>query len=333
MRINGVVYTSLTAMQGVVREDVVAFLTEWYDSQAYVNGHTSGSTGVPKPVALLKSDMQASARLTNSYLGIDAQSTLLLCLSSSYIAGKMMIVRAIEAGAELIVVPPSSTPINHLRQPITMAAMVPMQVSETLSMPDGVRLMSQIANLLVGGSPVSEELEQKLMALPNNIYVTYGMTETVSHVALRCIGETYYTAIGDVTFHIDNRCCLVVDAPQLSGKQFVTNDMVELVGERQFKWLGRYDNVIMSGGLKFCAEQLERKIASIISHRYYITAADDERLGQHIVLVIESAPYDDAQMQQLKSAMSDLLDRYEYPREIRFVAQLQETGSGKIKRM
>ena len=125
----------------------------------------------------------------------------------------------------------------------------------------------------------------------------------------------------------------MVDAPQLSGNQFVTNDVVELVGERQFKWLGRYDNVIMSGGLKFCAEQLERKIASIISHRYYITAADDERLGQHIVLVIESAPYDDAQMQQLKSAMSDLLDRYEYPREIRFVAQLQETGSGKIKRM
>ena len=333
IKINKVLYTSLEAMRDRVQEDVVNFLSEWYNDSPTIIGHTSGSTGVPKPITLLKRDMQASARLTNRFLGIDDKSTLLLCLSPSYIAGKMMIVRAIEAGAHLVVVKPSSTPLLDITEPITMAAMVPMQVAETLRCADGQKQLSNIEQLLVGGAPVDEQLESQLVMLPTITYVTYGMTETVSHVALRRVGEAFYTAIGDVTFTTDNRSCLVIDAPQLSGSRFVTNDVVELVDTCRFKWLGRYDNVIMSGGLKFCAEQLEEKIAHLIRNRFYITAAPDERLGQHVVLMIEGDAYDNARLQQLREDMSQHLARYEMPRDIRFVDKFQETSSGKVKRL
>lgn len=333
IKINNVLYTSLAAMRGEVQEDVVNFLTEWYNDQPDIIGHTSGSTGVPKPISLLKRDMQASARLTNQFLGLDERSTLLLCLSPSYIAGKMMIVRAIEAGAHLIVVSPSSTPLCDINTPITMAAMVPMQVAETLRCADGQKQLANVTQLLVGGAPVDEELERQLVVLPTVTYVTYGMTETVSHVALRRVGETSYTAIGDVTFTTDNRSCLVIDAPQLSGRRFITNDVVELIDGFRFKWLGRYDNVIMSGGLKFCAEQLEEKIAHLLPERFYITAAPDERLGQHVVLMIEGQAYTDDRLRQLREDMSQCLTRYEMPRDIRFLERFQETSSGKVKRL
>ena len=332
MRINGVSYTSLDAMRNDVPTDVVDFLVEWYSDAPSLRGYTSGSTGVPKPIELLKSDMLASARLTNSYLGIDAHSTLLLCLSPSYIAGKMMIVRAIASGAQLVVVSPSSTPLVGLDVAITMAAMVPMQVAETLRQADGEAQLVCVSKLLVGGAPVDDVLEQKLMTLPVETYVTYGMTETVSHVALRRVGETCYTAIGDVTFATDERGCLVIDAPQLSGRRFVTNDIVQIVDACRFRWLGRYDNVIMSGGLKFCAEQLEAKIAHLIPRRYYIMAAPDERLGQRVVLVIEGRPYDEVALQQLRIELSTCMSRYEMPRDIRFIEHFAETSSGKVKR-
>lgn len=333
MRINGKRYTSPESMRGKVPEDVVNFLVEWYDDAEYMQAYTSGSTGVPKAIKLLKRDMLASAQLTNQFLGIDAQATLLLCMSPSYIAGKMMIVRAILAGAHLVVVPPSSTPLQTIDIAITMTAMVPMQVAETLRQVQGKEQLSRVSKLLVGGAPVDSALEQQLLALPTTTYVTYGMTETVSHVALRRVGEPYYTAIGDVSFTTDHRDCLVIDASQLSAKRFVTNDVVELIDHRHFCWKGRYDNIIMSGGLKFSAEQLEAKIAPLLASRYYFTAAPDERLGQHVVLVIEGQPYDEVALEQLRVAMTAYLTRYEMPREIRFLERFAETASGKVKRL
>ena len=320
-------------MQGEVPAAVVEFLELWYNDADSVQGYTSGSTGAPKPIKLLKSDMRASARLTNHYLGIDSHSTLLLCLSPSYIAGKMMIVRALEARASLLVVEPSSTPLQNLDTSITLAAMVPMQVSETLQQKDGAAQLSRIEQLLIGGAPVLPALENRLKTLTTHTYITYGMTETVSHVALRRPGDDCYDAIGDVSFEVDKRGCLVIDAPQLSERRFVTNDMVSLDSERRFRWLGRYDNVIMSGGLKFCAEELEKKITSVIPSRYYITAAPDERLGQHIVLVIESLPYNPVQEEKLREQLSQILSRYEMPREIKYMSRFEETYSGKIKRL
>lgn len=321
-------------MTGSVPADVVAFLGEWFNDSPYLVGHTSGSTGVPKEIRLLKSDMRASARLTNGVLGIDATSTLLLCLSPSYIAGKMMIVRALEAGASLIVVEPSSTPLNGVQETVTMAAMVPMQVLATLRQKDGEQQLLAIKQLLVGGAPLDRATEHRLAQLPIKTYVTYGMTETVSHVALRRVGinDGCYEAIGDVTFATDNRGCLVIDAPQLSDRKFVTNDVVSLRDARHFVWQGRYDNVIMSGGLKYCAEVLEKKIAEVMHDRYYFTSSPDERLGERIVLVIESAPYEKEKEAQMLASLTTLLSRYEIPREVRYCERFAVTSSGKVKR-
>lgn len=332
IKIDGVTYASLDAMREVVHSDVVDFLSEWCNDNDYVMGHTSGSTGKPKAVKLLKSDMRASAQLTNSYLGVGAGDTLLLCLSPAYIAGKMMIVRALEAGAALRVVAPTSTPLEEVNEPIALAAMVPMQVSQILAREEGVKQLSLIETLLIGGAPVDAELEQRLLSLPTQCYVTYGMTETVSHVALRRVGEPYYRALGGVTFGVDERGCLVIDAPQLRCKRFVTNDIVELADNRRFVWRGRYDNVIISGGLKFCAEELEAKLAPLITSRYYITSAPDIRLGEHIVLVIEGVEPDSNTLERLKQAVSQRLTRYEMPREIRFVEEIKMTATQKIKR-
>lgn len=333
IRINDVLYTSLVAMSGVVDDAVAAFLTEWYSDADYVEGHTSGSTGEPKTVRLLKADMRASARLTNQYLNIDERSLLLLCLSPSYIAGKMMIVRAVEAKASLWVVKPSSTPLATVRRSVSLAAMVPMQVAATLQQSDGMQQLSMVDCLLVGGAPLSRETEQQLLSLPTTVYVTYGMTETVSHVALRRVGECCYKALGDVTFGADERDCLVIQAPRLSVGRLVTNDIVALKNDKSFEWKGRYDNVIMSGGLKFCAEVLEQKIATVISSRYYIKSAPDNRLGQRVVLVIEDKPYDDSRLSALREALARHLSQYEMPREICFMSHFEMTESGKVKRI
>lgn len=333
IKINHIVYTSIDDMEGSVPDAVVSFLREWYNGDSYVMGHTSGSTGTPKPLQLLKSDMRASARLTNQFLGIGRDATLLLCLSPTYIAGKMMIVRAIEAQAHLMVVEPSSTPLDAVSCSITLAAMVPMQVAATLRQPDGIGRLSLVSQLLVGGAPVDDTLEQQLLSLPTYVYVTYGMTETVSHIALRRIGHTHYTAIGDVTFSTDSRQCLVIVAPQLSGYRFVTNDIVQLADNKHFVWRGRYDNVIMSGGLKFCAEEIERKISTVIASRYYITSAPDEVLGERVVLVIEGAAYSDEAFYTLRENLAQHLTRYEMPREIRFMPCFPTTYSGKVKRV
>lgn len=318
------------------------FLYEWTNEQPDVEGHTSGSTGVPKEIRLRKEDMQASARITNEFFGIGQASVLLLCLSVSYIAGKMMVVRALEAGAELWCVQVSSHPLRELRnsgfylaggaeKKIDLAAMVPLQAEETLKVAEEKKEFICVRQLLIGGAPVSSRLEQQLQLLPVHCYATYGMTETVSHVALRRMdGRSEYDALGEVSFSSDCRGCLVIHAPHLTGRKFVTNDMVELKDERHFRWLGRYDHVINSGGIKFFPEVIEGKIASCFSCRYFITSLPDERLGERIVLVIEGKPQEDESL--LMKKLKLFLVAYEMPKEILYLPHFRETFSGKIIR-
>lgn len=309
------------------------FLEEWLDAKPYVVGHTSGSTGKPKEIRLNKADMRASARITNERLGIGPDAVLLLCLSVSYIAGKMMVVRALEAGAELWVVPPGTHPLREVDwqdgRKVDLAAMVPMQVEESLKT-EGQAFLN-IRQLLVGGAPVASQLEEKLGGLPTACYATYGMTETVSHVALRKIGQdAYYTALGEVAFGKDERECLVITAPHLQEGCFVTNDVVELLDRRHFKWLGRWDNVINSGGLKFFPELIEEKIAALFRGRFFITSQPDERLGEKIVLVVEGEL--PLPQEQLNEELRKILAKYEVPREIAILPRFYETDSGKVIR-
>ena len=277
--------------------DVVSFLTEWFDDREYVVGHTSGSTGTPKKIHLLKSDMEASARLTNEFFGIDTDSVLLLCLSPNYIAGKMMIVRALLAGANLLVVKPSSSPLKEINRSVDFAAMVPMQVQESLSDSVTRNKISYIKQLIIGGA------------------------------------YSGYKALGNITFSQDDRGCLCIHAPHLSNTFFITNDIVRLSGKTSFEWLGRFDNVINSGGIKLFPEEIEKKISELIpDKRFYVTGVLDERLGEKAVLIIEDQNWTQEKIASFMKEVRFILSPYQIPKEIRFVSNFRETYSGKIIR-
>ncbi len=325
------------------REEVLAvatpavadFLDEWYSSSDFVCGHTSGSTGAPKPVKLLKRDMEASARLTNDFFSIDYRSTLLLCLSPDYIAGKMMLVRALLSGADLLVVPPSSQPLATISEPIDFVAMVPAQVVETLDSVEQTARLACVKNLIIGGAPLAPDTEVRLSDLSVVAYATYGMTETVSHVALRRLGDPagVYRAMNGITFSTDDRDCLVIHAPHFSTQEFITNDVVRLDGPSAFCWIGRYDNVINTGGVKVFPEQVEQKIASLLSpRRFFITAIPDVKWGECVTLVIEGEPFAEKVEGTLLATIRERVTRYEYPRRVVYLPHFKETSSGKVIR-
>lgn len=336
-RINGVLYASVDRMRGEVGEELERFLREWFDESPYVVGHTSGSTGTPKEIRLSKADMRASAAMTNRFFAIRRHSLLLLCLPVSYIAGKMMVVRALEAGAELLAVGASSHPLRGLPDRVAgridLAAMVPMQLEASLESAPEREALRSIGHLIVGGAPIPVSLEERLRDFPVSCYATYGMTETVSHVALRRLNrDREYEALGDVSFEVDGRGCLVIEAPHLTERRFVTNDLVRLHGPRRFEWLGRVDHVINSGGLKFSPERLERKLDRCLPGRFLITSRPDATLGESIVLLLEGEGFDPATLCRLVHRIRPVLERFEMPRWIGVTPLFRETSSGKVVR-
>lgn len=315
-------------------EKLRQFFKDWADERDFILGKTSGSTGDPKTIKLSKRAMLASAELTNSFFNLKAGDSILLCLSVNYIAGKMMLVRAIAGGLNVVVAKPSSEP--DWKGSVALAAMVPMQVQQLLSSAKGRKALSMVENLIVGGSPLSRDCAEKLSDLPVNAYMTYGMTETVSHVALSKIGrETrpVYTAMSGVRFSLDNRGCLVISAPHLSEENVVTNDVAELISDMSFVWKGRFDNVINTGGVKVHPEVVEDSLRGMIDRRFYVMAEPDDKFGEIVVLKIEGTPLSDDLLAKLQSDMARRLSKFERPKKILFLAKFNETDSGKVIRI
>jgi O-succinylbenzoic acid--CoA ligase len=316
-------------------ETFFVFLENWFDETDTIHAQTSGSTGLPKNVELNKNQMRASALLTNQFFGLQPNNIALLCLSTNYIAGKMMIVRSLVNNLHLIVVEPNSCPI--LSEKINFAAMVPMQVEHLVKTSEGLKSISNIDKLIIGGSSISSVLETKIQTISTQCYATYGMTETVSHIALRKInGELSsdnYKALDGVRFEVDKRNCLVIYAPHLQHEPFITNDIVEIISDTEFKWLGRYDNVINTGSVKISPEIIENKISNLLTERFYFTGLKDIKLGEKVVLIIESEPFDEVKINNLKEQLLKVLNKFEFPREIIFKTHFDETNSGKVKRI
>lgn len=315
-------------------EKLCQFFKDWADERDFILGKTSGSTGDPKTIKLSKRAMLASAELTNSFFNLKAGDSILLCLSVNYIAGKMMLVRAIAGGLNVVVAKPSSEP--DWKGSVALAAMVPMQVQQLLSSAKGRKALSMVENLIVGGSPLSRDCAEKLSDLPVNAYMTYGMTETVSHVALSKIGrETrpVYTAMSGVRFSLDNRGCLVISAPHLAEENVVTNDVAELISDFSFVWKGRFDNVINTGGVKVHPEVVEDSLRGLIDRRFYVMAEPDDKFGEIVVLKIEGTPLSDDLLRNLQSDMARRLSKFERPKKILFLAKFRETDSGKVIRI
>lgn len=307
-------------------EEMKYFLREWFNDLPYITAHTSGSTGEPKEIRLLKTDMMLSAKATCSYFNITDRSVLFLPLSVAYIAGKMMVVRSLVSGARLYVEHPSNHPMSADYGDVTLMAVVPSQLPSVLcnSRRHGIR------NIIVGGAPMSAALERDVQGLSAHVYATYGMTETCSHVALRDVseGSDVYHALPHIRFAVDGRNCLTIRCDNMGMELLQTNDVVDLLSETSFRWIGRYDNVINSGGIKLHPEILEKKLGDVLDCPFYFAGRPSERWGQELVLVTECSD-----TCKIMDKMSKVLNPYEMPKEIFCVRELPKTSNGKIRRI
>jgi o-succinylbenzoate---CoA ligase len=296
------------------------FLLDWFDGKSYLEVQTSGTTGEPKKIRIEKQAMVNSALATGDFFELNKGDRVLHCLPVKYIAGKMMFVRAMILGLELEFVAPSSHPLDVVEGNFDFAAMVPLQAQNSL------KQLKRVKKMIVGGAKMSKTLETSLLKLPTIVYETYGMTETITHIAARKLGDKQFTVLPNVTISYDDRNCLVIHAPRVSEEVVVTNDLVELVNENQFVFLGRIDNIVNSGGIKFMPEKIEEKLSDKIENRFYIIGLPDKDLGEKLVLVIEGNE------QPIDNSIFDELDKYEKPKEIVFVPKFKETATGKILR-
>lgn len=310
------------------------FLLDWIKPTATLEVKTSGSTGIPKKILIKKEHMINSALATGKFFDLPSGSKALLCLPANFIAGKMMIIRAMVLGWELDLVPPSSNPLDQVFKTYDFCAMTPFQLDNSIAR------LHLIKKLIVGGGAVSSQHQNMVQGLNTLVYETFGMTETVSHIAARRLNPVKprvkpipFRVLPDVTISTDARSCLVIKAPKLADEKIVTNDVVEIVTFRKFLWKGRYDNVVNSGGIKLFPEEIEWKLNQIIDRRFFLTGLPDDALGQKLVLFVE-ADFSEELIGELQKDIEELetLDKYELPKKIYLIQKFEETANGKIHR-
>ena len=311
---------------------VFDFIKEWYADAPSFEVHTSGSTGTPKAIRHTRAAMTASAERTCDFFGLKRGDTALAAMPARYIGGKMMVLRSIVRGLRLVCVAPASDPLQALDPmlPINFTAFTPMQMSKILSHSASAEKLSHIRQIILGGGEVPEVLREQLQSLSAEIYESYGMTETITHIALKKLNgpdrSDYFTAMKDVSLRLDDRGCLAIHAPYLHEGELVTNDIVELHSPTQFRWLGRYDNVINTGGIKVYAEEIERKLQPFISIPFFITGTADDTLGQTVTLVAEGTPDINT------DTLNEHLARYEKIRRIIHRGSFIYTATGKVNK-
>jgi o-succinylbenzoate---CoA ligase len=307
------------------------FLLDWLDDSEFVISNTSGTTGLPKTIKLKKQHMVNSAIATGNFFDLKPGDTALHCLPADYIAGKMMLVRAMVLGLDMDLTEPSSIPIFDYEKPYELSAMVPLQLKHMKG------YIQNINKILVGGAAISNVLKQIFKDCPTNLFETYGMTETVSHIAARRLNNfqnskddeperMFFTVLPNVAIRQDLRGCLTVDAPFVSDGEIITNDLVKMHSDTTFEWLGRIDNIINSGGIKISPELVENKLSNVVENRFFIASEPDEDLGEKVIMLVEGT--DD----KIDGTVFENLDKYEIPKEIYYLDAFETTYSGKIKR-
>ena len=301
-------------------QSLEAFLQEWHNDKPTVWVHTSGSTGTPKPLQVEKVRMMASARLTCSFLGLKEGDSALLCM------------RSLVAELKLIPVAPSGHPLKDLKEAPTFAAMIPMQVFNTLQVPKERDILKEIKHLIIGGGAIDDALATELKDFPNHVWSTYGMTETLSHIALRRLnGEDasdWYTPFDSVNIRLSEEGTLIIHAPNVCAEELTTNDIAEINEEGKFRILGRKDNTINSGGVKIQIEQVEAALKAHLDIPFQITARKDAKFGEIVVLIYNKVK-DEASVRQ---ACKDALPTYWVPKAYIAVDELPMTGTGKPDR-
>lgn len=318
--------------------DIWQFISNWYNPIATsITIHTSGSTGKPKPISHTKVAMLSSAEATCKALQLTKGNQALLCLPASKIGGMMMLLRSMHAGLVLWCIKPSATPLNDIpaNAHFDFAAFTPMQLFSITENTTHTILAGNIRNIILGGESIMSGLLQAIKKLPNNVYHTFGMTETISHIALKKLNgadnQAYYHTLPGITVstHADNR--LIIHAPELEQPNLQTNDIVTVISPTEFGWIGRADNVINSGGVKIHAEKIEEQLQSVIQIPFFVGAIPDKKTGQQVVLALEV----DTLNEMLKAELTKGLSQFTGPEKIRCVllfAQFSRTVNGKVKR-
>lgn len=312
--------------------DLFHFLADWFDDSPFMTVHTSGSTGTPKVLTVRKEQMMQSARITCEFLHLCAGDAALLCMPLQYIAGKMMVVRALVAGLNLILRTPSGHPLSDVTVPLRFAAMVPLQVYNTLQVPLEKERLCHTDILIIGGGAIDSVLESEVRLLPGEVYSTYGMTETLSHIALRRLNgplaSSRYLPFSSVKLSLSQEGTLIISAPLVCDDTLMTNDVVQLYPDGSFVVLGRKDNIINSGGIKIQVELVEDVLKTFITVPFVVTSVPDARLGEAMVLLIEK----ETGLEEIKNKVVSALPKYQQPKEICSVSQIPLTGNGKIDR-
>ncbi|ADR20518.1 O-succinylbenzoic acid--CoA ligase [Marivirga tractuosa] len=322
---------------------VINFIADWQSASSYILQKTSGSTGKPKSIKITKSQIKASAVATLNTLKIKANDHAVLCINAEYIGGKMMIARSIIGNLNLIIAPTTGNPLRGFKakEPIDFFSFVPYQFERILEeSPEQIPLLDNSKAIILGGAPVSDSLAEKITSNISKakVYSTYGMTETVSHVALKLINSgknEAFEALENIKFSVDERNCLVIHAPKITGKDIlVTNDVVDLLSPTAFLWLGRHDFVINSGGIKIHPEILEKEIAELfqntkINNRFFAFGLPDKKLGYSLNLVLEG----NAESKSVHQLLKQHLKAFHSPKNVFTIEKFVETDNGKINRL
>lgn len=317
---------NLNLKNNTLDKNVVLFINQWINNKNYILVETSGSTGKPKTIRIEKEFMLESAKMTCEYFKLKEKDNALLCMSAKHIGGIMMIVRAIYAKMNLIVVEPSSNPLKSIDTPIDFAAMVPYQISKTLE--QDTEKLQKVKNLIIGGGTINYALEQKIIKNHINAFHTFGMTETISHIALRDIqkGKIFH-CLQDISVAKNKDNSLVINAPNIGQLHLETNDIVELIDAHSFIWKGRKDFAIESGGIKIHPEIIEQKLAPFISNRFLVSSLPDDNFNNKLILIVEGKKVN------LPKQIFKVLGKYEQPKAIFFIDKFVATESGKINRI
>lgn len=328
--------------------EALAFCRAWLSGQTTFTLHTSGSTGAPKPIILTRTQMQASAHLTGQTLGLQPGDTALVCLNIRYVAGIMMLVRGLELGLPMTLIEPAGNPLaafDPTTDRFAFTAFVPLQLQTILeTSPEKLPILNAMKAILIGGAATSPALEKALQVITAPVHATYGMTETVSHIALRRlngpIASDVFTALLGVELGTDERGCLHITAAATNFERVQTNDVVELADTMHFRLLGRADRIINSGGVKIQPEQVEQVIQNVLSDsglslektssRLFVVGLPDERLGQRIVVFLENQAIHPTQWASIQTAVRSQLGTYAVPKEFVTVGKFAETPTGKV---
>ncbi|NME68419.1 AMP-binding protein [Flammeovirga aprica] len=325
-------------------DNILVFCFEWLNGKEEFTLQTSGSTGTPKSITVTRNQMISSATATTKILNLRNGNNALCCLNTDYIAGKMMIVRALVADLNLWIFAPSAHPFKHpFLPPFDFVALAPLQVQCSLDVPEEMEQLQKVKNIIIGGAPISSHLENKIIELleSSKVYMTYGMTESVSHIALKSISaesdQLYHTLEG-VSIGQDERDCLHIIAPMTDYQRIQTNDVVKIVARDTFEWLGRVDNIINSGGVKIQVEKIENCISKILEKMDYaainlfIGALPHDSLGEEANLFIEGISLTESEKKELMDELKEQFTKYELPKNIHSMGEFIKTNTLKVKR-